>query len=179
MGTWGRTIPRSLENHLGINSSRQHHQRVLIKWRLLNKVLPTSDRLSRQGLVDAGRNCPLCGICRETVEHMFFHCREIKAAYAFWFVLANKCMSPTGTVPAITKLTCADMVIGMKDQPRSATTNTLASMLLYSIWVTRNQFRIDNPRKKKCSTWREISKDSTDHSVNCCYCSFMHKQSSG
>ena len=60
------------------------------KWRLLNKVLPTSDRLSRQGLVDAVRNCPLCGICRETVEHMFFHCREIKAAYAFWFVLANK-----------------------------------------------------------------------------------------
>ena len=42
------------------------------KWRLLNKVLPTSDRLSRQGLVDAVRNCPLCGICRETVEHMFF-----------------------------------------------------------------------------------------------------------
>ena len=38
----------------------------------------------------------------------FFNCREIKAAYAFWFVLANKCMSPTGTVPAITKLTCAD-----------------------------------------------------------------------
>ena len=69
----------------------------------------------------------------------FFHCREIKAAYAFWFVLANKCMSPTGTVPAITKLTCADMVIGMKDQPRSATTNTLASMLLHSIWVTRNK----------------------------------------
>ena len=62
-----------------------------------------------------------------------------KAAYAFWFVLANKCMSPIGTVPAITKLTCADMVIGMKDQPRSATTNTLASMLLYSIWVTRNK----------------------------------------
>ena len=69
------------------------------KWRLLNKVLPTSDRLSRQGLVDAVRNCPLCGICRKTVEHMFFHCREIKAAYAFWFVLANKCMSPTGTMP--------------------------------------------------------------------------------
>ena len=40
------------------------------------------------------------------------------------------------------------------------------------------QFRIDNPRKK-CSSWRELSKDSTDHSVNCCYCSFMHKQSSG
>ena len=40
------------------------------------------------------------------------------------------------------------------------------------------QFRIDNPRKK-CSTWRELSKDSTDHSVNYCYCSFMHKQSSG
>ena len=39
------------------------------KWRLLNKVLPTSDRLARQGLVDAVRNCPLCGICRETVEH--------------------------------------------------------------------------------------------------------------
>ena len=70
---------------------------------------------------------------------MFFQCREIKAAYAFWFVLANKCMSPTGTVPAITKLTCADMVIGMKDQPRSATANTLASMLLHSIWVTRNK----------------------------------------
>ena len=33
--------------------------------------------------------------------------------------------------------------------------------------------------KKKCSTWRELSKDSTDHSVNYCYCSFMHKQSSG
>ena len=81
----------------------------------------------------------LCGICRETVEHMFFHCREIKAAYAFWFVLANKCMSPTGTVPAITKLTCADMIIGMKDQPKSETTNTLASMLLHSIWVTRNK----------------------------------------
>ena len=109
------------------------------EWRLLNKVLPTSDRLSRRGLVDAVRNCPLCGICRETVEHMFFHCREIKAAYAFWFVLANKCMSPTGTVPAITKLTCADMVIGMKEQPRSATTNTLASMLLYSTWITRNK----------------------------------------
>ena len=73
------------------------------------------------------------------MEHMFFHCQEIKAAYAFWFVLANKCMSPTGTVPAITKLTCADMVIGMKEQPRSATTNTLISMLLYSIWITRNK----------------------------------------
>ena len=45
---------------------------IKFKWRLLNKVLPTSDRLSRQGLVDAVRNCPLCGICRETVEHMFF-----------------------------------------------------------------------------------------------------------
>ena len=81
----------------------------------------------------------LWDICRETVEHMFFHCREIKAAYSFWFVLANKCMSPTGTVPAITKLTCADMVIEMKEQPRSATTNTLPSMLLYSIWITRNK----------------------------------------
>ena len=29
------------------------------------------------------------------------------------------------------------------------------------------QFRIDNPRRK-CSTWRELSKDSTDHSVNRC-----------
>ena len=44
-----------------------------------------------------------------------------------------------GTMPAITKLTCADMIIGMKDQPRSETTNTLASMLLYSIWVARNK----------------------------------------
>ena len=76
---------------------------------------------------------------RNSGAHVFFYCPEIKAAYAFWFVLANKCMSPTGTVPAITKLTCADMFIGMKDQPRSATTNTLASMLLYSIWVTRNK----------------------------------------
>ena len=25
----------------------------------------------------------------------------------------------------------------------------------------------------------QLRKDSTDHSVNCCYCSFMHKQSSG
>ena len=73
------------------------------------------------------------------MEHMFFHCREIETAYAFWFVLANKSMSPTGTVPAITKLTCADMIIGMKDQPRSEMTNTLASMLLYSIWVARNK----------------------------------------
>ena len=141
MGTWGITIQRSLENYLGINSSRQHSQIKGFKWRLLNKVLPTSDRLSRQGLMDAVRNCPFCAICRETVEHMFFHCREIKAAYAFWFVSANKCMLPTGTVPAITKLTCADldMIIGMKDQPRSETTNTLATMLLYSIWVARKK----------------------------------------
>ena len=55
------------------------------KWRLLKKVLPASDRLS-QGLVDAVWNCPLCGICQETVEHMSFQCREIKAAYGFWFV---------------------------------------------------------------------------------------------
>ena len=79
----------------------------------------------------------LWDMSRNSGAHVF-HCREIKAAYAFWFVLANKCMSPTGTVPAITKLTCADMVIGRKDQPSSATTNTLASMLLFSIWVTRN-----------------------------------------
>ena len=39
------------------------------KWRLLNKVLPTSDRLSRQGLVEAVRNCPLCRIGQEWVEH--------------------------------------------------------------------------------------------------------------
>ena len=70
---------------------------------------------------------------------MFFHCWEIKTAYVFWFVLAKKSMSPTGTVPAITKLTCADMIIGMKDQPRSDMANTLASMLLYPIWVARNK----------------------------------------
>ena len=64
---------------------------------------------------------------------------HLGAAYAFWFVLANKCMLPTGTVPAITKLTCADMIIGMNDQPRRETTNTLASMLWYSISVTRNK----------------------------------------
>ena len=128
MGTWGRIKEAWKTTWESIQANN------IIKgfqWRLLNKVLPTSDRLSRQGLVDAVQNCPLCGICRETVEHMFFHCREIKAAYVFWFVLANKCMSPTGTVPAITKLTCADLIIGMKDKPRSETTNTLASMLLY------------------------------------------------
>ena len=61
---------------------------------------------------------------------MFFHCRKIKVTYIFWFVLANKCMSPTGTVPAVTKLTCANIIIGMKDQPRSETTNTLATAVM-------------------------------------------------
>ena len=83
-------------------SIRENNTIKGFKWRFLNKVLPTSDNLSRQGLVDAIRNCPLCGICRETVEHMYFPCREIKAAYAFWFALANKRMSPTRTVPATT-----------------------------------------------------------------------------
>ena len=82
---------------------------------------------------------PSVGYAEKQWSTCFFHCREIKAAYAFWFELANKCMSPTGTVPAITKLTCADMIIGMKDQPRSEMTNTLASMLLYLIWVARNK----------------------------------------
>ena len=76
---------------------------------------------------------------RNSGAYIFSLSGNIKAAYAFWFVLANKCMSPTGTVPAITKLTCADMIIGMKDQPRSETTNMLASLLLYSIWVARNK----------------------------------------
>ena len=89
------------------------------KWRLVNKILPTSDRLSRHRLVDAVWNCPLRGISRESVEHMFFfRGREIKAAYTFWIVLASKCMSPTGTAPAITRLTCTDMIIGIKDKPR-------------------------------------------------------------
>ena len=62
----------------------------------------------------------------------FSHRREIKAAYAFWIVLAIKCMSPTGlgTALSITRLTCAGMVIGIKNQQRSETTITLASMLV-------------------------------------------------
>ena len=32
---------------------------------------------------------------------------------------------------------------------------------------------------KRVKEHKSDTKDSTDHSVNCCYCSFMHKQSSG
>ena len=89
MGTWGRTVQRSLENHLGVTPSQQRIKGFKIATPEQRRV-PTSDRLSRQGLVHPVRNYPLGEISRESVEHVFFHCREMKAPYAFWIVLANK-----------------------------------------------------------------------------------------
>ena len=68
---------------------------------------------------------PLWNKKRISGARVFFSLQRNKVVYAFWIVLANKCMSQTGTAPAITRLTCTDMIVGTKDQLRSVTTNAL------------------------------------------------------
>jgi hypothetical protein len=95
-------------------------------WRVAKRILPTRCRLEQKGVV-LDPSCPFCHNEKESQEHIFMNCQEIRR---FWFI------SPLGLhVPTNVNL-FQWMVQWLSNSNFMAT--QLFSLSLWTIWKMRN-----------------------------------------
>ena len=61
-------------------------------WKACNNILPTKLNVFRKGIVP-GALCPICGLHKETVEHVLWTCEAAKDVWSACRVRTQKCVA--------------------------------------------------------------------------------------